>query len=70
MSNQLKVMPLKTIPAKEYFPELSEYANFSATGGIYGMKKLYYGKYALLVKCGAYIYNVSSNPHIYHNIAK
>lgn len=65
----LKVLPLKTIPAKEYIAELSEYANFSATGSIAGMRKVY-GKFALLVKCGAYIYNVSSNPHIYHNIAK
>lgn len=29
------------------------------------MKKLYYGKDALLVKCGNYIYNVSSEPSIY-----
>jgi hypothetical protein len=68
--SKLKIMPLKTIPADQYFPELGEYANFSASGSIKGMKDKYYGKYALLVKCGKYIYNVSSNPHIYHNIAK
>lgn len=68
--NTQKIMPTKTIPAKDYFPELSEFANFSASGSISGMKKMYYGKYALLVKCGQYIYNVTSNPHIYHNIAK
>jgi hypothetical protein len=68
--SKLKRMKTKTIPAAEYFPELSEYANFSASGSTRGMKDKYYGKYALLVKCGAYIYNVSSNPHIYHNIAK
>jgi hypothetical protein len=67
--SKLKIMPAKKIPANEYLPELSEYPNFHKSGSISGMKKLYYGKYALLVRCGEYIYNVSSNPHIYHNIA-
>ncbi len=49
--------------------DLSEYPNFAANGSIMGMKKLYYGKGALLVKKGGgYIYNVSSSPEIYHNI--
>ena len=33
------------------------------------MKQLYYGKDALLVRCGSCIYNVSSEPEIYYNIA-
>ena len=37
---------------------LSQYPNFSATGSIYGMKKLYYGMDALLVKSGSWIYKV------------
>lgn len=37
---------------------LERYPNFSATGSIKGMKKLYYGKNALLVRSGSYIYNV------------
>lgn len=41
------------------------YPNFHHTGSIKGMKRLYYGKSALLVRCGSYIYNVSSNPDIY-----
>lgn len=49
---------------KEKF-NLSNYPNFSKTGSIKGMKNLYYGKDALLVKCGSYIYNVTSNPEIY-----
>lgn len=44
---------------------LSAYPNFSKTGSIKGMKDKYYGKDALLVKCGAYIYNVSASPEIY-----
>ena len=45
--------------------ELSLFPNFSITGSIKGMKDKYYGKNALLVKCGKYIYNVSSAPYIY-----
>ena len=49
---------------------LSSFPNFSATGSIIGMKSLYYGKNALLVKQGSYIYNVSGKPNIYYNEAK
>jgi len=37
---------------------ISQYPNFSASGSIKGMKEKYYGKDALLVRCGSYIYNV------------
>ena len=49
--------------------DLSGFPNFSKTGPIRGMKKLYYGKDALLVKHGSYIYNVTQDPHIYHNLS-
>lgn len=45
---------------------ISSFPNFSTSGSITGMKKLYYGKDALLVRCGSYIYNVSSKPEIYY----
>jgi len=45
---------------------ISDYPNFHKSGCIKGMKKIY-GKDALLVRCGNYIYNVSSNPEIYNN---
>ncbi|EIY66514.1 hypothetical protein INE74_02174 [Bacteroides ovatus CL03T12C18] len=48
---------------------ISRFPNFHCTGNITGMKRLYYGKDALLVRCGSYIYNVSSEPEIYYNIA-
>ncbi len=48
---------------------ITDYPNFSATGSIIGMKKKYYGKNALLVRCGGYIYNVSDNKEIY-DVAK
>ena len=43
---------------------LSRFSNFHKSGSIRGMKKRYYGKDCLLVKCGNYIYNVSSEPQI------
>ena len=48
---------------------IDEFPNFSATGSVSGMKKKYYGEDALLVKCGGYIYNVTSEPDIYWNEA-
>ena len=45
---------------------LSRFPNFHKTGSVRGMKKLYYGSKCLLVRCGDYIYNVSSEPHIYY----
>lgn len=44
---------------------ISRFPNFHHSGSITGMKKLYYGKDALLVRCGQYIYNVTSEPLIY-----
>lgn len=49
---------------------ISDFPNFDRSGSIAGMKKLYYGKEALLVRCGSYIYNVTSSPEIYWNLAK
>lgn len=43
---------------------LSQYPNFSATGSIRGMKEKYYGKDALLVRCGGFIYKVP--PNVYY----
>lgn len=44
---------------------LERYPNFSATGSVYGMKKLYYGMDALLVRSGAWIYHVP--PEVYYS---
>lgn len=60
---------LKTLPSNQS-SLLSGFPNFNKTGSIIGMKKLYYGKDALLVKCGDYIYNVTSEPSIYNDITK
>lgn len=61
-------------PVKRMSPEdgkrvnIDSFPNFSATGSVMGMKNLYYGLDAKLVRCGAYIYNVSSKPEIYDNL--
>ena len=49
---------------------ISDFPNFHKSGSIYGMKKLYYGGGALLVRCGSYIYNVTAAPWIYYNLAR
>ena len=46
-----------------------KFPNFAGNGSITGMKKQYYGKGALLVRCGGFIYNVSSDPQIYYQYA-
>ena len=42
---------------------IEQYPNFHKSGSIKGMKEKFYGKDALLVRCGDYIYNVPK--HIY-----
>jgi hypothetical protein len=48
--------------------KIDQFPNFHKSGSIKGMKKLYYGKDAMLVRCGNYIYNVNEN--IYNNWAR
>ena len=45
--------------------DISRFPNFHKTGSVNGMKSLYYGKDALLVRCGNYIYNVTREPNVY-----
>lgn len=56
---------VKTIKVKNNPFDLSQFPSFSNSGSIIGMKEKRYGKDALLVRCGAYIYNVTSEPKIY-----
>lgn len=41
---------------------ISQFPNFHKSGSISGMKRMYYGRNALLVRCGSYIYNVTTAP--------
>ena len=62
-------MKTKYLPIKHGIEVFNKFPNFSKTGSITGMKNLYYGKDSLLVKCGSYIYNVTSEPNIYYLLA-
>lgn len=42
---------------------ISNFPNFSVTGSIKGMKEKYYGKDALLVRCGSWIYYVGKSDY-------
>ena len=61
-------MKCKYLPVK-YHDMVKDFPNFSATGSIKGMRRMYYGEDALLVRCGSYIYNVTNKPEIYYNFA-
>jgi len=59
-------MKTRTLSVKEGNQlRISRFPNISTSGSIKGMKDKYWGKNALCVKCGSYIYNVSSEPSIY-----
>ena len=62
-------MRVKTVYVKDKQRlKLSDFPNFSVIGSITGIKKIY-GKDALLVRCGGWIYNVTSRPDIYYSEA-
>jgi hypothetical protein len=42
---------------------LSRFPNFHRSGSIRGMKSRFYGKDAMLVRCGQWIYNVDSETY-------
>ena len=56
-----------TVNKSELKHDLSIFPNFSATGSIKGMKKYYYGKDALLIKSGQYIYNVNKTVYNFYS---
>lgn len=59
-------MKTKTVNVKDLKHDLSIFPNFSASGSIRGMKKLYYGKDALLIRSGGYIYKVTEEVYNYY----
>lgn len=56
-----------TVNKKDLKHDLSIFPNFSKTGSIKGMKKLYYGNNALLIKSGNYIYKVTEEVYNFYN---
>ena len=45
---------------------IDRFPNFHKSGSVRGMKRLYYGRDCLLIRCGSYICNVSAEPGIYY----
>ncbi|MCC8115092.1 MAG: hypothetical protein LIP03_14095 [Bacteroidales bacterium] len=45
---------------------IARFPNFHVSGSIRGMKEKHYGYDCLLVRCGAHIYNVTTEPSIYN----
>ena len=72
VKNKLNIQTLNDMRTRRLSKEqgkqcnISRFPNFHKSGSIKGMKRLYYGMDALLVRCGDYIYNVSSEPNIYY----
>lgn len=56
-----------TVNKKQLKHDLSKFPNFSANGSIRGMKKLYYGEDALLIKSGGYIYKVTEEIYNFYS---
>ncbi len=59
-------MRVKYLPVAEgRSMNIGQFPNFSRSGSVKKMKKQFYGKDALLVRCGSYIYHVGnmSNMH-------
>ena len=55
-----------TVNKKDLKHDLSVFPNFSSSGSVKGMKKLYYGLNALLIKSGGYIYKVSEEVYNFY----
>ena len=45
---------------------IDRFPNFHNSRSVRGMKRLYYGRDCLVIRCGSYIYNVSAEPRIYY----
>jgi len=56
---------VKYLSKRLYANQLSELPSFHHSGSVKGMKDKFYGKDALLVKSGNFIYNVSTKPELY-----
>jgi len=59
-------MKTLTVKKSNLKHDLSVFPNFHRSGSIRGMKKLYYGKDALLIKSGAYVYKVTEKVYNFY----
>lgn len=61
---------VKTLPASQAHRVSGRFPIFHRSGSVVGMRRMYYGASALLVRCGQWIYNVTAEPAIYHGEAR
>lgn len=66
MERPPRVRYLSASDARRYSVSIESFPCFHVSGSIIGMRNQFYGKDALLVRSGSYIYNVSSRPEIYY----
>lgn len=59
----------KTLHSQDAKSWHQQFSQFSQVRKHQWNEKAYYGQDALLVRCGSYIYNVSSAPEIYYKVA-
>lgn len=57
----MRIKYLKVADGKKY--HIENFPCCHVTGSIKGMKRDFWGKNVLLVKCGSYIYNVFGSPY-------
>lgn len=63
----MKNNPVKSISReKGRVLGIDQFPNFSKSGSISGMRKLYYGPNARLVRCGLFIYKVTEEFYQLH----
>lgn len=58
--------PIKKLNKADKHLVSGKFPNFSATGNIYAMRKIY-GENCMLVECDGYIYDVQSDPSVFKN---
>ena len=62
-----KNKPVRYLPVRiGQLHGIVNYPNIDKTGSVKGMKRMYWGIDALVVRCGSYYYNVTSNPDLYY----
>ena len=62
----MKTIYITKAQEKELGIDLSHFPNAGPNPSVSGMKRMYWGKNALCIRQGQYVYNVSSVPDIYY----
>lgn len=66
----MKTPAVRSLPVTYADTVSGRFPSFHRSGSITGMRQQFYGAQALLVRCGQWIYNVSSAPELYYKASK